>query len=34
MKENLNVGDIVVSTDAVQHDFNVEPIGFAMAEHY
>ena len=28
----LNIGDIVVSTDAVQHDFNVEAIGFAKGE--
>ncbi len=32
LDEKLNVGDIVVSTDAVQHDFNVEPIGFAKGE--
>lgn len=28
----LDIGDIVVSTDAVQHDFTVEAIGFAKAE--
>ena len=32
LDEKLNVGDIVVSTDAVQHDFNVEAIGFAKGE--
>ena len=28
----LDIGDIVVSTDAVQHDFTVEAIGFAKGE--
>ncbi len=28
----LNIGDIVVSTDAVQHDFTVEAIGFGKGE--
>lgn len=28
----LNIGDIVVSVDAVQHDFDVEVIGFAKGE--
>lgn len=28
----INIGDIVVSEDAVQHDFDVEPIGFAKGE--
>ena len=28
----LQIGDIVVSTDAVQHDFDVSPIGFALGE--
>jgi len=28
----INIGDIVVSTDAVQHDFDVEAIGFAKGE--
>ena len=28
----LEIGDIVVSTDAVQHDFTVEAIGFAKGE--
>lgn len=28
----INIGDIVVSTDAVQHDFDVSPIGFARGE--
>ena len=28
----LNIGDVVVSTDVVQHDFDVSPIGFAKGE--
>ena len=28
----INIGDIVISTDAVQHDFDVSPIGFAKGE--
>lgn len=28
----INIGDIVVSTDAVQHDFDVEVLGFARGE--
>ena len=28
----IDIGDIVVSVDAVQHDFDVSPIGFARAE--
>ena len=28
----LNIGDFVVSTDAVQHDFDVSPIGFQKGE--
>ena len=28
----IDIGDIVVSTDAVQHDFTVEAIGFAKGE--
>ena len=28
----INIGDIVVSTDAVQHDFDVTPIGFERGE--
>ena len=28
----INIGDIVISTDAVQHDFDVTPIGFAKGE--
>ena len=28
----IDIGDIVVSTDAVQHDFTVEAIGFARGE--
>ena len=28
----IHIGDIVVSTDAVQHDFDVEAIGFAKGE--
>lgn len=32
LDKRLNVGDIVVSEDAVQHDFDVEPIGFKKGE--
>lgn len=32
LDERLNIGDIVVSTDAVQHDFDVQAIGFAKGE--
>ena len=28
----LNIGDVVISTDVVQHDFDVSPIGFAEGE--
>ena len=28
----MDIGDIVVSVDAVQHDFDVSPIGFARGE--
>ena len=28
----MDIGDIVVSTDAVQHDFDVSPIGFKKGE--
>jgi len=28
----IDIGDIVVSTDAVQHDFDVTPIGFERGE--
>ena len=28
----LNIGDFVVSTDAVEHDFDVSPIGFVKGE--
>ena len=28
----IDIGDIVVSTDAVQHDFDVSPIGFERGE--
>lgn len=28
----LNIGDIVVSTDCVQHDMDVSPLGFAKGE--
>ncbi len=28
----IDVGDIVISTDAVQHDFDASPIGFARGE--
>lgn len=29
---DLNIGDIVISTEAVQHDFDLSPIGFRKAE--
>ena len=32
LDNKLNIGDIVVSEDAVQHDFDVEPIGFKKGE--
>ncbi|MBQ9686891.1 MAG: 5'-methylthioadenosine/adenosylhomocysteine nucleosidase [Oscillospiraceae bacterium] len=28
----IDIGDVVISTDAVQHDFDVTPIGFAKGE--
>lgn len=28
----INIGDVVISTDAVQHDYDVSPIGFAKGE--
>lgn len=32
LDSRLNIGDIVISTDAVQHDFTVEAIGFVKGE--
>ena len=32
LDNRLDIGDIVVSVDAVQHDFDVEAIGFAKGE--
>ena len=32
LDNQLDIGDIVVSVDAVQHDFDVEPIGFQKGE--
>ena len=32
LNKDLNIGDIVVSVDAVQHDFTVEAIGFKKGE--
>ena len=32
LDNSLDIGDIVVSIDAVQHDFDVEAIGFAKGE--
>ncbi len=32
LDNQIGIGDIVVSTDAVQHDFTVEAIGFAKGE--
>ena len=32
LDSQIDIGDIVVSVDAVQHDFDVEPIGFQKGE--
>lgn len=32
LDSGIDIGDIVVSTDAVQHDYDVSPIGFARGE--
>lgn len=32
LDDRIDIGDFVVSTDAVQHDFDVEPIGFERGE--
>ena len=32
LDDQIDIGDIVVSTDAVQHDFDVQPLGFAKGE--
>ena len=32
LDSKIDIGDIVVCVDAVQHDFNVEPIGFKKGE--
>ncbi len=32
LDNRLNIGDIVISTDAVQHDFDVSPIGYEKGE--
>ena len=32
LDNQINIGDIVVSTDAVQHDYNVETLGFKKGE--
>ena len=32
LNNKLNVGDIVVAADVVQHDYDVEPIGFKKGE--
>ena len=32
LDDRMNIGDIVVSTDAVQHDFDVSAIGFVKGE--
>ena len=29
LSEKLNIGDIVISTDLIQHDFDVSPLGYA-----
>ena len=32
LDDRLDIGDIVISTDAVQHDFDVTPLGYAKGE--
>ena len=32
LDNTLDIGDVVISTDAVQHDFDVSPIGFKQGE--
>lgn len=32
LDERLNIGDMVISTDAVQHDMNVEPLGYEKGQ--
>lgn len=32
LDDSLNIGDLVVSTDCVQHDFTVEPLGYRPGE--
>jgi adenosylhomocysteine nucleosidase len=32
LDNKIDIGDIVISTEAVQHDFDVEPIGFKKGE--
>ena len=32
LSADLDIGDIVISTEAVQHDFDLSPIGFQKAE--
>lgn len=32
LDDRLRIGDIVISTDAVQHDFDVSPVGFQKGE--
>ena len=32
LDNQIDIGDIVVSTDAVQHDYDVEAIGFKKGE--
>lgn len=32
LDDRLDIGDLVVSTDCVQHDFTVEPLGYAAGE--
>ena len=32
LDNQIDIGDFVISTDAVQHDFDVSPIGFKQGE--
>lgn len=32
LRNEINIGDIVVSTDAVQHDMDVSPLGYAFGQ--
>ena len=32
MNADINIGDLVISTDAVQHDFDISPLGYGYGE--